>query len=92
VRDFQGFAKETGLDWRKASFQTSDHPAVNVRWENTVAFCEWLTQKERIRGRIGKDQRYRLPSDHEWSRAVGIGGKEDAGLPPKAKDQKLRNV
>jgi len=45
-----------------------DHPVVSTNWEDAVAFCAWLSKKE------GKT--YRLPSDEEWSIAVGLGGKE----------------
>jgi len=44
-----------------------DHP-VTASWEEAQAFCVWLSQKE------GK--KYRLPTDEEWSHAVGIGSKE----------------
>lgn len=44
-----------------------DHP-VTATWDEAQAFCAWLSQKE------GK--KYRLPTDEEWSHAVGIGGKE----------------
>lgn len=41
-----------------------DHPVVGASWEDANAFCAWLSQKE---GKI-----YRLPTDREWSVAVGI--------------------
>jgi len=46
-----------------------DHPVAGVNWEDTQKFCAWLSEKE------GKT--YRLPTDREWSRAVGIGREED---------------
>jgi len=61
-----------------------DHPAVAVSWEDAAAFCIWLTGWERDAGSIAPGDVYRLPSDHEWSCAVGIGGREDASLPPAA--------
>ncbi len=47
-----------------------DHP-VTTTWDDAQAFCTWLSQKE------GK--KYRLPTDEEWSHAVGIGNKEKRG-------------
>ena len=49
-----------------------DHPVVNVSWEDAQAFCRWLTAKETAEGRLPVGVRYRLPSDEEWSWAVGL--------------------
>jgi formylglycine-generating enzyme required for sulfatase activity len=85
VKDYQAFCDASKRPWKKPDFpQTDDHPAVNVSWLDATAFCEWLSQKE------GK--KYRLPSDHEWSCAVGIGGQEDGAASPKSKDGKIDNV
>lgn len=46
-----------------------DHPVAFVSWEQSQAFCAWLSKKE------GKS--YRLPTDREWSVAVGIGSAEN---------------
>ena len=54
---------------------------VNVSWEDATAFCAWLGKQE------GKT--YRLPTDHEWSCAVGIGSQEKAGETPEEKDGKV---
>ena len=79
-----------GVDgsWKNVEYQGHkqgpDHPVVNVSWEDAQAFCRWLSQKE------GKN--YRLPTDHEWSLAVGIGDREDANASPKAKDMKIKGI
>ncbi|GEP43097.1 formylglycine-generating enzyme family protein [Brevifollis gellanilyticus] len=53
---------------RTAAGHEDDHPVVHVSWEDAVRFCEWLSKKE------GK--KYRLPTDKEWSYAVGCGNSE----------------
>ena len=79
VKDYQAFCDATEKSWENPGFtQTGDHPAVNVSWDDAKAFCEWLSEKE------GK--KYRLPTDHEWSCAVGIGDRENADATPKSKD------
>ena len=93
VKDYNTFIKNGGTSegWM-GKFKMDDSPAVNVTWYGAVAFCEWLTGTERKNGIIGKDQRYRLPTDHEWSCAVGIGKVEEPELLPQAKFCKLSNV
>ncbi len=88
VQDYRLFAGETKLGWQKSSLpQGPDHPAVNVSWDDANAFCSWLTVEERKAGKIRADQIYRLPSDHEWSCAAGIGELEKAApfVLPKSK-------
>jgi formylglycine-generating enzyme required for sulfatase activity len=89
--------KQAGGDWRDPHFpaeakQTEDHPVVCVSWEDAVAFSEWLTEREHRARRLPAEWGYRLPSDHEWSCAVGIGGEENASDMPAAKDGKVKNV
>jgi hypothetical protein len=93
VQDYQIFAKETKRDWSKPLFeQGPTHPAVNVSWEDAQAFCQWLTDRERRAGMLGARERYRLPSDHEWSCAAGIGDREDAALLPEVKNRRIADV
>ncbi len=91
VQDYAAFAKENpqiDQSWKNVEYrgqkQGPDHPVVNVSWEDAKAFCHWLSQKE--------GQTYRLPSDHEWSVAVGIGDREDPRQSPAEKSGKLANV
>ncbi len=80
VRDYAAFARATLRKREKPDFiQLPDHPAVNVSWHDAAAFCEWLGERE--------GRRYRLPTDHEWSIAAGIGGLENAALAPNEKPQ-----
>lgn len=74
VRDYEVFAAETRREWRRPEFKQSDaDPAVNVTWDDAAAFCQWLTARERKAGRLADKQRYRLPTDAEWSAAAGLG-------------------
>ena len=53
-----------GMGYQAPGFsQGSDHPAVNVSWNDAKAWCAWLSKKE--------GRKYRLPTDAEWSAAVG---------------------
>jgi hypothetical protein len=49
-----------------------NHPVVGVSWEDAQGFCQWLTEKESAEGKLPKGWKYRLPSDEEWSWAVGL--------------------
>jgi hypothetical protein len=61
-----------GYNWKSPGFaQGPNHPVVGVNWNDAVAFCKWLTEKERKEGTLPKG-RYRLPSDLEWSVAAGL--------------------
>jgi Sulfatase-modifying factor enzyme 1/BatD DUF11 like domain len=71
-RNYETFVDATHRSWNKPAFeQKRTHPVVNVSWEDSKAFCAWLTQIERTAGRLSQKQGYRLPTDIEWSAAVG---------------------
>lgn len=74
VSDYQDFAKEKEVAWEALATQTGEHPAVNVTWQNARDYCAWLTDRERKAGTIAPNQTYRLPTDLEWSAAVGLPG------------------
>jgi sulfatase-modifying factor enzyme 1 len=68
---------ETGSD--KISY-----PQATLSWTKAKAFCDWLSKRD---GRA-----YRLPTDREWSVAVGIGGLEFKDAMPAELDGKLKGV
>ncbi len=77
VKDYRAFVTESGYDagdkWRNPDFlQLGDNPVTYVSYDDACAFCLWLTEKERAEGWLDPRQVYRLPSDAEWSVAVGL--------------------
>lgn len=99
VQDYATYAaKNAGVDgdWKDYEYeghqQGPEHPVVNVSDYDAKAFCAWLTQSERATGNLGPWDEYRLPTDGEWSYAVGIGNKEDAQATPEEKDAKVEGV
>jgi len=62
------------------------HPVVNVSWMDATNFCHWLTLREWKAGRLPGGYRYRLPTDSEWSAAVGLS--EELGETPKKRHLK----
>ena len=94
VKDFDVFARAVNLKssaWRGPGFkQGPDHPVVNVTWVEAVAFCKWLTDLEHKDGTLPAAQFYRLPTDLEWSKAVGLP--EESGKTPEARDMGVSDV
>lgn len=66
--DVNGSWKDQSADGFTPVDKMEDHPVIRVSWEEAQGFCAWLSKKE------GKT--YRLPTDQEWSIAVGIGRDE----------------
>ena len=95
VQDYAAYAKvANGVDvsWRNPGFpQTAAHPVVNICWHDARQFCAWLTEKERREGKLANSSEYRLPTDSEWSWAVGIGHRESRGT-PRDKAKRLKDV
>ena len=92
-QDFEQFVQQSGYQtpekWREPGFkQGPDHPVVNVSWEDAVAFCTWLTTHERGLGMLPARMSYRLPTDSEWSTAVGLSN--EPGNTPEQKKGKIK--
>jgi hypothetical protein len=104
VRDFEAFVQATGYKtsdgwrdpgasgqgWTDGFSQTPLHPVAGVSWDDSAAFCRWLTEKERAAGTLSAGQEFRLPTDAEWSRAVGLSA--ESGATPEDKDGQVSDV
>jgi len=65
-------------------------PVVGVDREEARVFCAWLTERERNAGLIGAKDSYRLPTDEEWSRAVGLP--LERGSSPEERNGRIRGI
>ncbi len=94
VQEYLEFAQSTGTKVYPPAFgvipstneefkQPVNHPAVMVSWTDANRFCKWLTEREHEKAWLTGRQRYRLPTDKEWSTAVGLS--EEAGESPEKK-------
>jgi serine/threonine protein kinase len=90
VQDYEAFCRATGRHYEPLDFhQTATDPAVKVNWFDAMAFCKWLTEKEHDENLIEDRQAYRLPTDLEWSMAVGLVN--ESGATPEIRDGKIKN-
>jgi formylglycine-generating enzyme required for sulfatase activity len=73
VQDYEVYCRSTGAKFPDIPFsQGADHPIVGVTWQEAIEFCVWLTVEEHKNRRIQENVVYRLPTDLEWSAAVGL--------------------
>jgi hypothetical protein len=89
VQDYDAFCAATGRHRDAPDFQQGPtHPVVKVNWSDAMAFCKWLTDKERDENILQDGQSYRLPTDQEWSQAVGLPN--EGGTTPQARDGRIK--
>ncbi|HEY3856751.1 MAG TPA: SUMF1/EgtB/PvdO family nonheme iron enzyme [Verrucomicrobiae bacterium] len=90
VQDYQAFTDTTSRKWEKPTLaEGQDHPAVRISWMDAQDFCGWLTEKEQKEGRLKSNERYRLPTDAEWSMAADLG--MESGTTPEEKSLQTTN-
>ena len=57
-------------------FKAADKPVECVSWKDAMEFCEELSKRERMAGRLPKNYEYRLPTEAEWEYAARGGNKK----------------
>jgi len=96
VKDYAEFAQAqtVSASWKMMQFndvpvgREPEHPVSGMSWDEAKEFCEWLTKKESAEGKLPKGMQYRLPTDEEWSRAVGLA-KENGATP---RERSMKNM
>ncbi|MGQ0602386.1 MAG: formylglycine-generating enzyme family protein [Anaerolineales bacterium] len=63
---YRAFAEAEKTKWKTKSLD--DHPAVNVSWEDAVAFCKWLTAQHKAE--LPQGTVFRLPTEAECEKAA----------------------
>lgn len=80
-----------GSNWKVPGWeQGPNHPACGLSRDDAVAFCAWLSELAASQGQLPKSFTYRLPTDAEWSFAVGLTN--ETGSFPEEKDSKVLRV
>ncbi len=83
VQDYEAYSRSVaGVDALWKSGETDGihitnwamHPVTMINWNDAKTFCRWLTEQERAEGLLTNNQIYRLPTNEEWSMAMGLTG------------------
>jgi formylglycine-generating enzyme required for sulfatase activity len=78
-----GKTEVTQREWQSvmgnnpSSFKGDDLPVESVSWDDAMAFCRKLTERERAAGRLPEDYVYTLPTEAQWEYACRSGTKGD---------------
>lgn len=78
---YSAFVRDTNRLWLSPDGFAEDRrnaPATDLTWHDARAYCDWLTDRWRMEGRIAADEHVRLPTEPEWERAAR-GDQPDMG-------------
>jgi formylglycine-generating enzyme required for sulfatase activity len=100
VTDYEAYANaNAGVNesWKKRTetydlpiSESPTHPVHRVSWEDAQGFCRWLSQKEQEANVISRDLYYRLPTDAEWSKAIGLT--DEKGDTPQERHENMKPI
>jgi formylglycine-generating enzyme required for sulfatase activity len=70
VAEYAGFVRSgyaepnmlLSIGWKKQLVERLDHPVVNIKWQDAVAYAAWMAQQT--------GQPWRLPTEAEWEKAA----------------------
>ncbi len=92
--DFRKFCRESNrkppTPPMEESGKVGSHPVVGVTRQDARDFCAWLTKHDQEAKLMGPDDVYRLPTDEEWSRAVGLP--LERGETPAERNGRIRGI
>ena len=61
-----------------SAFQGGNHPVDSVTWNDAMAFCKKLTEKEQKDDELPRGYAYSLPTQAQWERLVDNASLKDA--------------
>ena len=92
VVDYRAYAKEVKVEMSPdpGFKQGPNHPVLNVSRDDAMAFCRWLTERERRLERISEGEVYRLLTDLEWSLVAGL--EENPDYEPSRREMRIEKT